>query len=64
MGMESKKRVRGMGMESKKKEYRTPELAVHGDIDELTRNGPLIRHTDVPLGTDVRGLNLPDDITS
>ncbi len=63
MGMESKKRVRGMGTESKKKEYRTPELAVHGDIDELTRSGALRRHTDVPWGTSVEGKTF-DDITS
>ena len=62
--MESKKRVRGigMGMESKK-EYRTPELAVHGDIDELTRNGPRLHHIDVPYGTHVNGLSI-HDITS
>ncbi len=64
MGMESNKRGRGIGMESKK-EYRTPELAVHGDIDELTRNGPRVHHIDVPLGTLVvgRGLSI-NDVTS
>ena len=62
MGMEFKKRVRGMGIESKK-EYRTPELVVHGDIDELTRNSPRIHHIDVPQGTLVAGRGL-NDVTS
>ena len=54
-----------MRVESKKKEYRTPELVVHGDIDELTRNGPRVHHIDVPLGTLVEGRGLSiNDVTS
>ena len=52
-------------MESKKKEYRAPELVAYGDIYELTRNGPRIHHIDVPMGSLVIGQNPNiNDVTS
>ena len=57
-------RVRGLRTESKKKEYMTPEFVVHGDIDELTRNGSRNDHKDVPYGTHVLGHGSHRDLSS
>lgn len=47
-----------------KKEYKAPQLVIHGDIEKITQRGPMIHHTDVPFGEETgQGVTL-NDITS
>lgn len=39
-------------MEPKKKQYKTPELIVHGDLRKITRRGS-VGSNDVPIGEDL-----------